>query len=54
MEYVLQTDNLTVKYGKFKALDKMTINVPKDSIYGLIGRNGSGKATLFRTVCGKV
>lgn len=52
MEYVLQTDNLTVKYGKFKALDGMTINVPKDSIYGLIGRNGSGKTTLFRTVCG--
>jgi ABC-2 type transport system ATP-binding protein len=52
MEYVLQTRDLCKNYGKFKALDKLTINVPKGSIYGLVGRNGAGKTTLIRILTG--
>lgn len=50
MEYVLQTQQLCKKYGKFNALTDFTINVPKGSIYGMVGRNGAGKTTLIRIV----
>lgn len=52
MEYVLQASAVKKYYGKYKALDGLTLNVPKGSIYGLIGKNGSGKTTLIRLVCG--
>ena len=52
MEYVLQTKDLTKHYRKFKALDGVTMNVPKGSVYGLVGRNGAGKTTLMRVICG--
>ena len=52
MEYVLQTKDLTKRYRKFSALDGVTMNVPKGSVYGLVGRNGAGKTTLMRVVCG--
>ncbi|WP_028518216.1 ATP-binding cassette domain-containing protein [Ruminococcus flavefaciens] len=52
MDYVLKTNAITKKYKDFKALDGLTMNVPKGSIYGFVGRNGAGKTTLIRTVCG--
>lgn len=52
MEYVLKTNNICKQYKKFKALDGLTMNVPKGSIYGFVGRNGAGKTTLIRIVCG--
>ncbi|MBP5433056.1 ATP-binding cassette domain-containing protein [Ruminococcus sp.] len=52
MDLILQTQNLTKAYGKFKALDDLTINVPKGAIYGMVGRNGAGKTTLIRIITG--
>ena len=52
MEYVLKTENLTKKYRRFTALDELTMNIPKGSIYGFVGRNGAGKTTLIRVICG--
>lgn len=52
MEYVLRTNAVTKEYGKFKALNGLSMNVPKGSIYGFVGNNGSGKTTLIRLVCG--
>lgn len=52
MEYVLQTDSLTKKYRHFKALNQLSMNVPKGAIYGFVGRNGAGKTTLIRLICG--
>ncbi len=52
MEYVLQTNALTKQYRHFKALAGLTMNVPKGSIYGFIGKNGAGKTTLIRIICG--
>ena len=52
MEYVLQTVGLSKRYRHFKALDGLTMRVPKGSIYGLVGRNGAGKTTLIRLICG--
>lgn len=52
MDYVLQTKNLTKKYKNFQALDGLTMNVPKGSVYGFVGKNGAGKTTLIRLICG--
>ncbi len=52
MEYALETAALTKRYGRFTALDGLTLHVPKGSIYGFVGRNGAGKTTLIRIVCG--
>lgn len=52
MEYVLQTNALSKQYGHFKALNNLTMQVPKGSIYGLVGKNGAGKTTLIRLICG--
>ena len=52
MDYVLRTNALTKHYKDFKALNGLTMNVPKGSIYGFVGRNGAGKTTLIRMVYG--
>ena len=52
METVLETTALCKSYRRFKALDGVTMRVPKGAIYGLVGRNGAGKTTLIRLVCG--
>lgn len=52
MDYVLQTDKLSKKYRHFQALNSLNMNVPKGSIYGLVGKNGAGKTTLIRLICG--
>lgn len=52
MEFVLEANVLCKNYGRFKALNGLSMRVPKGSIYGLVGRNGAGKTTLIRLVCG--
>ncbi|MDE5582221.1 MAG: ATP-binding cassette domain-containing protein [Ruminococcus sp.] len=52
MDYVLQTSNLCKYYRHFKALNGLTMNVPKGAIYGFVGKNGAGKTTLIRLICG--
>lgn len=52
MEYVLQTNALCKHYRRFKALNSLTMNVPKGAIYGFVGKNGSGKTTLIRLISG--
>lgn len=52
MEHVLTTNALSKHYGRSKALDNLSVHIPKGAIYGLVGRNGAGKTTLIRLVCG--
>lgn len=52
MDYVLKTNGLCKQYKDFKALNGITMSVPRGSIYGFVGRNGAGKTTLIRLVCG--
>lgn len=52
MDYVLRTDALCKSYRHFKALNGLSMNVPKGAIYGFIGKNGAGKTTLIRLICG--
>jgi len=49
---VLQTHELTKKYGEFAALDRVSLTLKQGDIYGLIGRNGAGKTTFFKCVMG--
>lgn len=52
MEYAVRTTNLGKKYGKFEALHKFNMNIPKGAIYGFVGKNGAGKTTLIRLLTG--
>lgn len=52
MDYALQTDRLCKTYRHYHALNGLTMNVPRGSIYGFVGRNGAGKTTLIRLICG--
>lgn len=52
MEYVLKTNGLKKQYHHFTALDGLSMNIPKGSIYGFVGKNGAGKTTLIRLICG--
>jgi len=46
--------NLSKNYGRITALNNMSLNVPKGSIYGLVGPNGSGKTTLIKALIGSL
>ncbi|MDE5884262.1 MAG: ATP-binding cassette domain-containing protein [Oscillospiraceae bacterium] len=52
MDDILKTNAICKYYKQFKALDDLTMHVPKGSIYGFVGRNGAGKTTLIRIICG--
>ena len=48
MEYIIETENLTKRYGTATVVDKINLHVPKGKIYGLLGRNGAGKTTAMK------
>ncbi len=52
MDYVLQTENLTVQFGGLVAVDKVNLKVRKGTFQSVIGPNGAGKTTLFNLICG--
>lgn len=52
MDYVLRTNALCKNYKDFKALNGLSMNIPKGAIYGFVGKNGAGKTTLIRLICG--
>ena len=49
---MLEIQSLTKTFGNFKALDELSMTVPKGAVYGLVGPNGAGKSTLIRHVLG--
>lgn len=52
MEVLVQTNNLTKRYGQHRAVNNVNLSVKKGEIYGLIGRNGAGKTTVLRLISG--
>lgn len=48
----LEVSNLVKCYGKRRALDGLTLRIPRYSVTGLVGSNGAGKTTLMMTVAG--
>ncbi len=49
---LVSTDRLSKRFGDFKALDSVTLNVQRGEVFGLLGPNGAGKSTLIRTLLG--
>ncbi len=49
---MLELKNITKTFGSFKALDDLSMTVPKGAVYGLVGPNGAGKSTAIRHAVG--
>lgn len=49
-DYILEIKNIEKNYSQHKALDDVSLNIPKGVIYGLLGPNGAGKTSLIRIV----
>ena len=54
MDTVIEIRGLTKTYGAVKALDGLTLSIPRGGVYGVLGPNGAGKSTLFRTLLGLI
>lgn len=50
MENILSLSNITKNYGKIRALDGVSFEVPGGSVFGILGPNGSGKTTLLSII----
>ena len=49
---MLNMTNVTKTFGDFKALDDLSMDIPKGAVYGLVGPNGAGKSTAIRHLTG--
>jgi lantibiotic transport system ATP-binding protein len=52
MEYIVETNKLTKKFGKEYAVGALDLKIPKGEIYGFLGPNGAGKTTTIRMLLG--
>jgi ABC-2 type transport system ATP-binding protein len=52
LEFVIETTNLTKKYGSLVAVDKLDLKVRADTIHGFLGPNGAGKTTTIKILVG--
>lgn len=50
MTPIIETHNLIKRFGDYVALDKVSLSIPRGSIFGLLGPNGAGKTTLIRMI----
>jgi len=49
----LETDGLTICYGRTTVVEGLSLAVPRGSVYALLGRNGAGKSSLLRVLLGQ-
>src|SRR4051794_13981911 len=54
MTYPVQTSALTKRYGRMRAVEELSISVPRGEVYGFLGPNGAGKTTTLRMLLGLV
>ena len=54
VERVVETRDLSKYYGTHRALDGLSLAVPKGSVFGLLGQNGAGKSTTIRLLLGLI
>lgn len=48
----VRTENLTRRFGKFVAVNRVNLEVARGEVFGFLGANGAGKTTLIRMLCG--
>jgi ABC-2 type transport system ATP-binding protein len=51
-EFAIESHNLTRRFGSLTAVNRLSLQVPRNVIYGFLGPNGSGKSTTIRMLCG--
>ncbi len=51
-DHAVETDQLTRRFGKFTAVDRVSLRVEYGEIFGFLGANGAGKTTAIRMLCG--
>ena len=51
-EIILETKNLSKKFGNVLALDNVSVTLKKNHVYGFIGENGAGKSTFMKIISG--
>jgi len=51
-QYAIITEGLTKSFGSYKAVDEIDLRVPRGSVFGFLGPNGSGKTTTIRMLLG--
>ena len=51
---LLNFNKISKNFGDIKALDRVSIDIPASSIFGILGPNGSGKSTLMRILAGLI
>lgn len=49
---MIKLTNIQKKYGDFNVLNDVNLHVKKGEIYGLVGKNGAGKTTIFKIILG--
>ncbi len=54
MDYIIETESLTKKYGELTAVNAVTLKVRAGSLFGLLGPNGSGKTTMIKMLTGQI
>ena len=54
MDYVIKVRNVTKTFKEATVLKDVTVSFERGKIYGIIGRNGSGKTVLFKCICGLI
>lgn len=52
-EAIIEIKELTVRYGRLTAVDRLSLSVPRGQVYALLGRNGSGKSSTVRCLLGQ-
>lgn len=50
--YVIETEDLTLRYGRKQALKSLDLRIPQGRIHAIVGANGAGKTSLFRILLG--
>ena len=51
-DFAIESQNLTRRFGDLVAVNDLSMQVPRNMIYGFLGPNGSGKSTTIRMLCG--
>jgi len=52
MEFAIELENLTKRFGEKVAVDDLSIRLERGSFLGLLGRNGAGKSTTLKMITG--